>query len=866
MNSKKRWMCSMEGIQRIEIKNLTLKVDRNYDHSKLDLDSWEEYLDCLCLNRPYQKEAIKTAIVYLASNRYNAINQLALENFNNNSELKEKYDSSFSKLEKTLPIPNMLSASIDLATGTGKSYVIFGISNILLCMGYVKRVLILCPSTTIENGLNEKFIELLAREDLRNLIPNKYTNTNFRLVNGNTTIQHNDICIENIHAVYENTGSSIKDSFFMSGQDTLILSDEVHHVYNTTGRDGELRKWKQFIIDGQYGFKAHLGFTGTAYIENNYFSDVIYRYSLRQAINDKIVKKIKYVAEDTNDDDQEKFQKILENHKRYQSIYTNLKPLSIIVTKDIDKAEGLREDFLEFLERATAFPRDTIEQKVLIVTSSPKHKLNVQKLKEVDTKESPVEWIISVSMLTEGWDVKNVFQIIPWEDRAFNSKLLISQVLGRGLRIPANMIQPEVLVFNHASWSRNITKIIDEVLENESAISSFITLGERKKYNFELHNIDYEKVEQEKFNDNYSKTETFDINKPLPLVTELEVINKTTRFENTSNDSDERVYEIRRTTSSVDEIVDRIVRQFKSRKNEAIIRNKIDDLIFEDGQSELDKLPSAEEIKQYILDQMKNAGINGDRLTETNIKKINGKFTGLLRKKRTSAGFVRKVKDIVNVNTRDMSLHTQSYSSMKNGGTIFYPSNYITDFDADEKEILNFFMDELAGKQCRQVNIYNFKTPLNIILVNKEPEKKFVEMLFDDQLSQKIDCWIKSRDVGFYSIQYILQRGQSPKEFNPDFFIKSDNNIIVIETKADGDVSKENYSKYVDAKRHFEHLNEELTKINKNIKYYFNMLTPESYPDFKKAVIDGSYFKSQFHSKLESELEEKIKNKEYHED
>ena len=84
----------MEGIQRIEIKNLTLKVDRNYDHSKLDLDSWEEYLDCLCLNRPYQKEAIKTAIVYLASNRYNAINQLALENFNNNSELKEKYEKS----------------------------------------------------------------------------------------------------------------------------------------------------------------------------------------------------------------------------------------------------------------------------------------------------------------------------------------------------------------------------------------------------------------------------------------------------------------------------------------------------------------------------------------------------------------------------------------------------------------------------------------------------------------------------------------------------------------------------------------------------------------------------------------------------
>ena len=47
---------------------------------------------------------------------------------------------------------------------------------------------------------------------------------------------------------------------------------------------------------------------------------------------------------------------------------------------------------------------------------------------------------------------KNVFQIVPWEDRAFNSKLLIAQVLGRGLRMPENTIgQPKVRVFNHAS-------------------------------------------------------------------------------------------------------------------------------------------------------------------------------------------------------------------------------------------------------------------------------------------------------------------------------------------------------------------------------------------------------------------------------
>lgn len=857
----------MEGIQRIEVNNLTLKVDRNYDYSKLNLDEWDDYLNCLCQNRKYQKEAIKNALIYLMSGKYSSINQLALENFNKNTEIKEKYDCNFSKMEKDLPLPNMLSATIDLATGTGKSYVIFAIAYISMCLGYVKRVLVLCPSTTIETGLNEKFRELLSREDLRNLVPQNCINKDFCLLDANSTINEYSICIENIHTIYENTGSSIKDSFFMCGQDTLVLSDEVHHAYNTSGKDGDIRKWKSFILNPEYNFKAHLGFTGTAYIENQYFTDVIYRYSLRQAIDDRFVKKIKYVAEDEDKDEdiQEKFQKIYTNHLKNKLMYANVKPLTIMITKDIDKAEGLREDLIDFLEKKLNLSRETIENQVLIVTSSPKHKLNLQKLKDVDSDNSPVEWIISVSMLTEGWDVKNVFQIVPWEDRAFNSKLLISQVLGRGLRIPFGMPQPEVLVFNHASWSKNITSIVDEVLENETALTSFVTKSERSKYNFDLYTLNYEKEEQEKFNENYSKTENFDINKTLFLVTEQETITRKTKFENTSCETDERIYTINRTTRTVDEVVDRIVRQFKSRKNEALIRNKSEDLVFEDGKTELDKLPTAEEIKKYILEQMKNAGIQGDRLTETNIQKIYGKFTGLLRKKRTSAGFVRKANGIIKFNTDTMNTFSQSYSSMKNGGFIFYPSNFETDFDDGDKEMLNFFLDEIPRKQYKEINVYNFKTPLDIIIVNKEPEKKFVELLFEDQIAQKVDGWIKSRDVGFYSIQYILQRGQSPNQFNPDFFIKIGKYIIVIEVKADGDVSKENFSKYEDAKKHFKLLNQELEKNNIDCVYKFNMLTPESYPYFKQSVIDGTYFTSDFYSKLESDLEEKIKTKDYHE-
>jgi len=241
------------------------------------------------------------------------------------------------------------------------------------------------------------------------------------------------------------------------------LNDEVHHTYNSSN-EKDIRKWKEFLLNPDFNFKYILGFTGTAYLNDEYFNDVIYRYSIRQAVNDKVVKSVDYVAKDENIDKNEKFQKIYDNHDEFVKKYRLIKPLTILVTKDISKAKTLREDLIDFLEKREKISRKAVEKKVLIVTSHKDHKKNVLELKNVDDKENSVEWVVSVSMLTEGWDVKNVFQIVPWEDRAFNSKLLIAQVLGRGLRIPEEYKspQPKVRVFNHDAWSRNIRGLVDE--------------------------------------------------------------------------------------------------------------------------------------------------------------------------------------------------------------------------------------------------------------------------------------------------------------------------------------------------------------------------------------------------------------------
>ena len=135
-----------------------------------------------------------------------------------------------------------------------------------------------------------------------------------------------------------------------------------------------------------------------------------------------------------------------------------------------------------------------------------------------------------------------------------------------------------------------------------------------------------------------------------------------------------------------------------------------------------------------------------------------------------------------------------------------------------------------------------------------------MEVLTKTSVAQKIDAWVKSRDVGFYKISYILKRGSNPKEFNPDFFIKVGNRIAVIETKMNNDITLENYSKMVDAKKHFAALNNELQKAGSDIRYSFNILSPSSYPDFEAKLIDGSYF-SGFNSEIEIQLQEAYKNK-----
>ena len=827
--------------QTFQNKDLVLKVSANYDPKKFNPDKYDPFLDALCEDREYQKEAIREVLRYFLGREYKSLKDLAEENYDNNPKLQEKYLSLEDFIQR-LQLPNKLSCSLDHATATGKSYVMYGIARILLAEGAIDQVLVLCPSNTIEAGLTEKFRILSADKNLKVLLPEDSKILNPHITNASNTIQKGDICIENIHATYINTKSAIEDSLVGKGERTLALNDEAHHLMNPSGK--ALKKWKEFLIDPKYSFKLIVNLSGTCYIGNDYFTDVIHRFSLRDAIEAKFVKLIRYVAEDSSGSKDEKFQKIYDNHNENRSVkYLKVKPITILITKNISACKRLTDELITFLAGKEKISKEEAAKKVLIVTSSPQHKNNIPILRRVDSTGNPIEWITSVSMLTEGWDVKNVFQIVPHEERAFNSKLLIAQVLGRGLRIPEAYRgdQPVVTVFNHDKWSGRIKHLVDEVLEIETRIYSY-PVEKIEDYNFDLYNINYRRIEEEV---EYPQNGPYELLKKgyVSYSSQAEVVVKnTTYIKAVTEKIDIKKTAIEYKMYSIDEAVN-------------VVSNRLRTIDM-DVNTKLSEEFDKKKIKEVITESLKRIHYKGNKVGESNLQKTLQAFGVVYRKGTKSLRFKIEVQNLIKISTNEIKKNSMGIGSLRRRfGTVFWDDYSATLGEATDRKLLKEIDGNLGLPRSAIIKIenkYNFKTPLNFALASHEPERKFIQKLVDEQTAKFIDSWIKSTDVGFYSIEYSWRKGEHPKQgsFNPDFFIRIGNDIIVSEIKADKDISDENKAKLRYAKEHFSKVNE----LQKEQTYYFKFISPVSYDQFFKAIREETY--RDFKSELEAKLEE----------
>jgi type III restriction enzyme len=115
------------------------------------------------------------------------------------------------------------------------------------------------------------------------------------------------------------------------------------------------------------------------------------RYSLRQAIEERFVKRVEYVAEmPQTDSPDEKWQLIYNRHQDWKKKLKKrgIRPLTIIVTRAIADCKRVAEELQGFLQDWEKITGEQAKTKVLPVTSAKEHQPNVARLR--------VEWIVSV--------------------------------------------------------------------------------------------------------------------------------------------------------------------------------------------------------------------------------------------------------------------------------------------------------------------------------------------------------------------------------------------------------------------------------------------------------------------------------------
>jgi len=228
------------------------------------------------------------------------------------------------------------------------------------------------------------------------------------------------------------------------------MLDEAHH-YHADAALGALD-----LMDPLFGLEMtatpYLGTQGTGRNARQIrMKNVLYSYNLGDAIRDKLVKDPWVGTEadvdfsqfdpDSIDTDARKLQLAAFFHERAKNALKEfalennkpiVKPVMLVVAKDTKHAAELHalinsDDF-----RGGEFKGKVIE--IHTKLSGNEADENIEKLISLEHPDNPVEIVIHVNMLKEGWDVTNVYTITPLRESA--AAILTEQTIGRGLRLP----------------------------------------------------------------------------------------------------------------------------------------------------------------------------------------------------------------------------------------------------------------------------------------------------------------------------------------------------------------------------------------------------------------------------------------------
>jgi type III restriction enzyme len=333
-------------------------------------------------------------------------------------------------------------AVLDLATGVGKTYIAAGLIDYLAEQG-VRHFIIVTPGRTIQNktianftaghpkslvdGMRWKPTVITADDfasgSVRSALDDRSTVKLF-VFNVQQLIAPTQRASRRVRKFQEHLGVGLYNHL-RSLDDLVVIGDE-YHVYQE-----KATAFRAAVAE--LDAMAIVGLTATPTREQE--SLVIYRYELAHAIRDKLVKTPVLVGrKDASTDTETRLSdglRLLDAKRRAVEAWTDqtgrtaINPVMFVVCDNIDNANEVSAVLNRLL--------DDYEHAVLTIHSdAPDDAL--ARLDAAEDPNSPVRVIVSVSMLKEGWDVKNIFVICSL--RPSIADALTEQTLGRGLRLP----------------------------------------------------------------------------------------------------------------------------------------------------------------------------------------------------------------------------------------------------------------------------------------------------------------------------------------------------------------------------------------------------------------------------------------------
>jgi len=273
----------------------------------------------------------------------------------------------------------------------------------------------------------------------------------------------------------------IGESYFdyLAGLPDLVMLMDESHRYRASAGIRAINELKPIL---------GLELTATPYVESARgavaFKNVIYDYPLAKAMEDGFVKEPAVVTRKNfnpagmSPDEIERL-KLEDGVRLHESVKVELetyaresenpivKPFVLVIARDTTHASQLL-----VLIQSDSFFEGRYRDKVIQVDSSKtgaEEEEMITRLLKVEHTEEPTEIVIHVNMLKEGWDVTNLYTIVPL--RAANARVLIEQSIGRGLRLPYGKRTGVTAVdrLNIVAHDK-FQEIIDEANKPDSAI------------------------------------------------------------------------------------------------------------------------------------------------------------------------------------------------------------------------------------------------------------------------------------------------------------------------------------------------------------------------------------------------------------